>query len=224
MIPIFIGYDPNESVAFHTCSSSIIRNTSEPVAIIPLALNLLNNYKEVHNDGSNTFTYTRFLVPYLTKYFGHAIFLDGDMLVLDDIVNLWNMRSNNYAVQVVKHNYKTKSKIKYLNNHNADYPKKNWSSVMIWNCSHAKNKFLTPISIAESTGEILHRFTWLNEDEVGDLPLEWNWLSDEYGTNEDAKLIHYTLGIPDFKQFSNVVYSDLWEKEKIFVNYCKQYD
>ena len=225
MIPIYVGYDPKEPVAFHTCTSSIIRNTTQPISINPLALNLLSNlYKEIHTDGSNTFTYTRFLVPFLMNYSGFAIFIDGDMILLEDISELWDLKSNDFAVQVVKHNYKTKANIKYLNQQNSDYPRKNWSSVIIWNCSHIKNKFLTPTSVSKLTGADLHRFSWLDESDIGELPIEWNWLCDEYGENSNAKLLHYTLGIPNFKEYSTTVYSDLWNEEKANITFCKQND
>ena len=131
MIPIFIGYDPRESIAYHVCSNSIIRNSSCPVSISPLALNILKDYKETHDDGSNHFIYSRFLVPHLMKYKGWAIFMDGDMILRDDISKLWNLRDSTKAVMVVKHDYKTKASEKYLGSKNEDYPRKNWSSVIL---------------------------------------------------------------------------------------------
>jgi lipopolysaccharide biosynthesis glycosyltransferase len=97
-IPIFIGYDPREAVAYHTCANSIIRQASQPVAIIPLALNLFKDYTETHTDGSNQFIYSRFLVPHLMGYNGWAIFIDGDMIVRDDIIKLWNLQEGNKDV------------------------------------------------------------------------------------------------------------------------------
>jgi lipopolysaccharide biosynthesis glycosyltransferase len=91
MIPVFIGYDPREAIAFHVCANSIIRNASQPVSIIPLALNLFKDYTETHTDGSNQFIYSRFLVPHLMQFSGHAIFIDGDMIVRDDIVKLLSL-------------------------------------------------------------------------------------------------------------------------------------
>ena len=89
MIPIFIGYDPREAIAYHVCTNSIIRRSSQPVALNPLALNALKGYDEKHTDGSNHFIYSRFLVPHLMNYKGWAIFIDGDMIVRDDINELW---------------------------------------------------------------------------------------------------------------------------------------
>ena len=114
MIPVFIGYDPREAIAFHVCANSIIRQASQPVAIIPLALNLLQDYTETHTDGSNQFIYSRFLVPHLQRFSGQAIFIDGDMIVRGDIAELWNLRDLTKDVQVVKHDYKTKMTEKYL--------------------------------------------------------------------------------------------------------------
>ena len=107
-IPVFVGYDPREAIAYHVCVNSIIRHSSQPVAIVPVALNLFQDYTETHTDGSNDFIYSRFLVPYLMSYSGWAIFIDGDMILRDDIVELWNYRNQDHAdVYVVKHDYKT---------------------------------------------------------------------------------------------------------------------
>lgn len=224
MIPIFVGYDPREAIAFHVCVNSIIRHASVPVSIIPLALNILSDYKETHTDGSNYFIYSRFLVPHLMGFKGSAIFIDGDMIVRGDIAELWNLRQPDCAVKVVKHNYKTSRSTKYLGARNEDYPCKNWSSVIIWNCEHEKNRVLTPKFIQEATGAQLHRFTWLTEEyDIGGLPIEWNWLPDEFGVNKDAKLLHYTLGTPCFHDFANSPQSDEWHRERILTEYCQQH-
>lgn len=223
-IPIFIGYDPREAVAYHTCANSIIRQASQPVAIVPLALNLFNDYTETHTDGSNQFIYSRFLVPHLMGYSGHAIFMDGDMIVRGDIVKLWEQRSAHHDVQVVKHNYKTKMSKKYLGAKNEDYPRKNWSSVILWNCNSYPNRRLTPEFIQRSTGAELHRFTWIEDQRIGELPREWNWLPDEYGPNLDAKLLHYTLGTPCFHEFATTPQGDEWHREHMLADYCLQRD
>ena len=221
-IPIFIGYDPREATAYHTCANSIIRHASKPVAIIPLALNLFNDYTETHTDGSNQFIYSRFLVPHLMSYQGHAIFIDGDMIVRGDIVELWELANPYMDVQVVKHNYKTKMPVKYLGAKNEDYPRKNWSSVILWNCSSWTNRKLTPDFIENTTGAELHRFTWIPDDRIGELPKEWNWLPDEYGENSDAKLLHYTLGTPCFHEFATTPQASEWHREKMLADYCLQ--
>jgi len=222
MIPIFIGYDPREAIVFHVCSNSIIRHASQPISIIPLALNLFKDYKETHKDGSNAFIYSRFLVPYLTGYKGYAIYIDGDMIIKDDIVKLWELRDMLKDVQVVKHDYKTRMPIKYLNSKNEDYPRKNWSSVIIWNCFTAANRILTPEYIMRATGSHLHRFQWLNDEMIGELPIEWNWLPDEFGPNLNAKLLHYTLGAPSFNEFKNTYMSEDWHAEHSLTLHCEQ--
>lgn len=204
MIPVYIGYDPREAAAFHVCAQSIIARASEPVSIIPLALNALAKvYQETHTDGSNQFIYSRFLVPYLQGFSGHALFLDGDMIVQDDIAKLWARKSPYHAVQCVPHDYQTRFPIKYWGAKNADYPRKNWSSVVIWNCGSFLNRKLTPEYVRQQTGAYLHRFAWLNDESVGALPLEWNWLVREYADNPEAKLLHYTLGTPCIKGYES---------------------
>ena len=222
IIPVFVGYDPREAIAFHTCVNSIIRHATQPVAIHPVALNLFRDYSETHTDGSNHFIYTRFLVPYLMRWQGWAIFIDGDMIVRDDITKLWQLRETNKDVMVVKHDYKTRMPVKYLGAKNEDYPRKNWSSVIVWNCNSFPNRRLTPEFVQKSTGSFLHRFSWLDDERIGELPPEWNWLPDEYGPNSDAKLLHYTLGTPCFHEFADTPQADEWHRERLFTEYCQQ--
>ena len=212
MIKLYVGFDPKEAIAYHVFIQSVIKNTSVPIQITPLALSLLDEFKETHNDRSNDFIYSRFLTPYLNNFEGWAIFADGDMICNADIKELIDLADPDKAILVVKHNYKTKFKKKYLGNINEDYPRKNWSSVILWNCSHPKHKILTPSFVAQQTGKFLHRFSWLEDNEIGELPIEWNWLAIEYEANPNAKLIHYTLGTPCFKDFKDSDMSDLWYK------------
>jgi lipopolysaccharide biosynthesis glycosyltransferase len=221
-IPVYIGYDPREAIAYHTCANSIIRNSSRPVAIVPIALNLFKEYNETHTDGSNHFIYTRFLVPYLNDFTGHAIFIDGDMIVRGDIAELWDLRDVSKDVQVVKHDYQTRMAEKYLGAKNENYPRKNWSSVILWNCNSFPNRRLMPDFVQRSTGAELHRFTWLEDERIGELPREWNWLPDEYGPNTDAKLLHYTLGTPCFQEFADTPQGNEWHRERILTEYCQQ--
>ena len=221
-IPIFVGYDPREAIAYHTCVNSIIRNSSQPVAIVPVALNLFKEYSETHTDGSNHFIYTRFLVPYLMQYEGWAIFIDGDMIVRGDIAELWQLRELNKDVMVVKHDYKTSRTEKYLGAKNEDYPCKNWSSVILWNCNSHPNRKLTPEFVQNATGAELHRFSWLEDARIGELPKEWNWLPDEYGPNPNAKLLHYTLGTPCFHEFADTPQGNEWHRERMLTDYCQQ--
>lgn len=222
MIPLFVGFDQREAVAYHTFCQSVISRASEPVSFTPLALNNLKGYTENHKDGSNDFIYSRFLVPYLMGYKGWAIFADGDMVCQADIAELWALRDPYKAVQVVKHDYTTKYPKKYLGAKNEDYPRKNWSSVILWNCGHYSNRMLTPAYVATQPGSVLHRFQWLQDDRIGELPKEWNWLAMEYDHNPDAKLYHYTVGTPCFKEYSTCDHAELWHKEQRAANNAVQ--
>ena len=224
MLNIFIGFDQREAVAYHVCSNSIIRYSSELVAITPLALNNLKTYSENHSDGSNAFIYTRFLIPHLMNYAGWALFIDGDMIFRDDIAKLWALRDESKAVLCVHHDYKTKASTKYLGSVNQDYPRKNWSSVVLWNCSHPANRVVTADFVARGTGAQLHRFTWLDDSLVGELPIEWNWLPDEFGENQDAKLLHFTLGTPSFHECADVPMASEWHRERLKTDFCLQHD
>jgi lipopolysaccharide biosynthesis glycosyltransferase len=212
-IRIAVGYDPKESIAYHTFCNSLICNSSSPLEILPLHLPNLKNYKENHSDGSNNFIYTRFLVPYLCNFDGWCIYADGDMICNEDIAKLWRLKNNQKAIQVVKHDYKTKQNIKYFGKLNENYPKKNWSSLILWNCSHIANKVLSPEFVSKMDGKFLHRFEWLKSEEIGDIPKEWNWLAIEYEDNYDAKIIHYTLGTPCLLEYRKTSMSDIWMKE-----------
>ena len=209
-INIVVGFDQREAIAYHTFTQSIIEKSSVPVFFIPLAVNTLKGYKETHKDLSNDFIYSRFLTPYLNNFHGWAIFADGDMICQSDIKELWDLRDETKALLVVKHDYVTKANRKYLGNINENYPRKNWSSLILWNCAHPKHRILTPDFIAQQTGQFLHRFSWLDDNDIGDLPKEWNWLASEYPQNKAAKIIHYTLGTPCFKDYRNTDMSDIW--------------
>ena len=211
---IFVGYDPREAVAFHVCVNSIIRHASVPVSITPLALDTLAGcYSEQHTDASNTFVYSRFLVPYLCGFKGQALFLDGDMIVKDDVAKLFGMIRNEADVAVVKHDYATKFPVKYLGAKNEDYPRKNWSSVVLWNCANFPNRVLTPEFVSGQTGAFLHRFQWLEDWRIQGLPAEWNWLVSEQPHNDDAKLLHFTVATPCFDDYSACDHAEEWHNE-----------
>ena len=218
MIRIAIGFDQREAVAYHTFCQSILEKASAPVSFTPLVLGALKGFSETHTDGSNAFIYSRFLTPWLMDFNGWAIFADGDMICLDDVAKLWALRDETKAVQVVQHNYQTKAHDKYLGNKNENYPRKNWSSVILWNCAHPKHKILTPEFVMQQTGAFLHRFTWLDDNEVGALPKEWNWLTTEYEDNYQASLLHYTLGTPCFKDYAHSEMSDVWHQAHERIN------
>jgi glycosyl transferase family 8 len=223
MIRVFIGFDPREAVAYHVCAQSLIRHSTQTLAMTPLCLKNLGSYRETHTDGSNHFIYSRFLVPHLTGYEGWAIFIDGDMLLRDDISKLWNLRDESKAVMCVQHDYKTKAQDKYMGSKNVDYPRKNWSSVVLWNCGHPANRQVTPEFVMNASGAQLHRFTWLDDSLIGALPKVWNWLPDEFGANADAKLLHWTLGAPCFHEYADAPMAAEWHREKLLANHSQQH-
>jgi hypothetical protein len=221
MVRLFIGYDPRQAVIYHVCVNSIIRQASQPLSITPLALRNLR-YDERHQDGSNQFIYSRFLVPQLMSYSGWGLYIDGDMLLRADIAELWKMRDESKAVLCVHHDYRTKMQQKYLGSNNQDYPRKNWSSVVLWNCGHPSNRKLTLQFVEQASGAQLHRFTWLPDELIGEIPREWNWLPDELGANPHAKLLHWTLGAPCFDEFANAPMAEEWHRERALMDFCAQ--
>jgi hypothetical protein len=211
MINIFVGYDSKEKVAFNTLSYSILKNSSQPIAITPIYLDNIKDtfVRERNNLSSTEFSFSRFIIPHLMNYQGWALFMDCDMLMKADIAELWRLRDDKYAVQVCKHDYIPKSSTKFLGQVQTVYPKKNWSSFMLMNCK--KCSTLTPDYVNSASGLELHQFKWLeSEDLIGSLPLEWNWLADEYECKEDVKNIHYTEGGPYFKGYEEIDYATDW--------------
>ncbi len=216
MLNIFIGYDPKESVSWHVLVQSIMETASLPVSITPINLrNLKSLYtRDIENRQSNEFSFSRFLVPYLQNYSGYGLFLDCDMLLRCDIAEIFDIAQSNpdKAVHVVKHDYQPKNTVKYLGTKQYTYPKKNWSSVVLWNSGHEANRSVNLDFVNNASGAELHRFTWLQEDQIGDLPLEWNWLVGEYETVDPSiiKNVHWTIGGPYFNEYRNVDFSDEW--------------
>lgn len=215
MLNIYIGYDSKESVAFYTLAHSIVRRSSVPVSITPLVLTQLKSiYMRTRGPTESTeFSLTRFLVPFLSQYRGWSLFMDCDMLCRSDIAELaaYAERRPEKAVHVCKHDYVPKSGRKFLNQVQTQYPRKNWSSVMVFN--NARCRALTPDYVNSATGLELHRFAWIDDDGIGELPLEWNWLVGEYPHNRAAKIAHYTLGGPYFPDYRDCDYADEWFAE-----------
>ena len=212
LVRVVVGFDARETIAYHVFCQSVLEKTSLPVSFLPLVEQSLAGYRESHQDGSNRFTYTRFLTPFLMGFEGWAIFADGDMVCKRDISELWKLRDSSKALQVVKHDYLTKSSTKYLGDKNDNYPRKNWSSVILWNCGHPENRCLTPDFVSSKNGSFLHRFQWLSDALIGELDKEWNWLAIEYDDNPSANLIHYTLGTPCFRDYWDCSSSEHWHR------------
>ncbi len=214
-INCWIGWDEREAAAWHVAAQSIIERTTVPVALKPLTLKSLSWFPN-HRDGSNAFVTSRYLIPALEDFAGWALFIDADVLLRDDLAALWRLRDDRYAVQVVKHDYRTQSRRKYvgspIENDNLDYERKNWSSVMLLNCGHAAMRTLTPGYVSRATSQHLHRMEWLDDALIGDLPVAWNHLVGEYPRNDEARLVHYTLGVPGFGHYVDCEHSREWHQ------------
>lgn len=216
---IFIGFDARETVAYHVLVHSIQARASRPISITPVDLRHLGGvYTRPHGQQSTAFTYSRFLVPWLCGFQGCALFMDCDMLVKADIWDLYRATStpeqarSETAVWVCPHDYTPRSGPKFLGEPQVAYPRKNWSSVMLFNA--AKCRVLTPQYVNTAPPADLHRFAWLPaHEQIGTLSLEWNWLVGEYDKNPEAKILHYTRGGPWFPEFADCDHADEWWRE-----------
>ena len=212
---IFMGFDARESIAYDVAKSSA--EQWGPVEVLSLRQDKLRAdgiyTRPIDPLSSTEFSFTRFLVPELMNYDGWALFVDCDVLFLESPKELFALADDNYAVMVVKHDYKPTQSMKMDGKIQHVYPRKNWSSVVLFNCSHPSNKALTKNAVNSETGQFLHRFSWLKDDEIGEIPHEWNWLVDWYHEPEDGKpkLLHYTEGGPWFDEYVNCSYSDVWK-------------
>ena len=215
VIPVFIGYDEREAVAFSVLSHSIHVRSSQPVAVAPVMLSQLSGIftRDKHPLQSTDFSFSRFLTPCLSQYRGWSVFMDCDMLMLEDIAKLWALRDERYAVMVVKHEHVPRETQKFLGMPQSKYEKKNWSSVMLFN--NARCSALTPDYVNTASGLDLHQFKWLkSDDEIGALPKRWNHLVGYDAPTADAALVHYTLGGPYFAGYASCEYADEWRTEK----------
>ena len=216
MLQVYIGYDPREEIAFHVLEHSIMERSSAPVSIAPLdKRKLLHLYKRPRGPTESTeFALTRFLVPLLSEFRGWSLFMDCDMLCRADIAQLFAHaeRQKDQAVLVCKHDYVPKSTRKFLNQVQTAYARKNWSSLMLFN--NERCRALSADYVNGATGLELHRFAWVDDALIGSLPLEWNWLVDEYDYRPDAKIVHFTRGGPWFPEFERVDYAEEWRAER----------
>ena len=222
-IRIFIGWDQRENVAYHVLCNSIMKRSTVPVSITPLVLSSLRDYKRPRDPKqSNDFSFTRFMVPYLCGYSGQAIFMDCDMICMTDISRVFDEIDHYSSVSVVKHDYTPKNQIKFLGQPQLPYEKKNWSSFMVFNCSHFHTKKLTPDYINTAPALDLHQLKWTEEDSIGELSKEWNWLAGEYPEKKDVNIIHYTVGGPYFNEYRGTDYAREWYEEYQDMEHCDQ--
>lgn len=210
-VRIFVGFDSKEVVAYHVLAQSIIEKSSIPVEFSPIVLSNLSGIftRERNALQSTEFSFSRFLTPYLSGYQGWSIFMDCDMLMRTDIAELWALRDDRYAAMCVKHDYQPKIETKFLGQTQTKYEKKNWSSFILFN--NDKCRALSPDYVNTATGLQLHQFKWLdNDDLIGELPVTWNYLVNEYDYREDAKNVHFTDGGPYFEEYKNDDYAEEW--------------
>lgn len=213
MIRVFIGFDKDEPITYSVLAHSIMRHASVPVSITPLVLEQLPMTRKRDDKQSTDFAYSRFLVPWLCNYEGHAIFMDSDMLVRADIAELFEAIDKNAAVSCVKHDYVPRNENKFLDQPQTSYIRKNWSSLMVFNNSECKN--LSVNRVNTGSGMHLHQFQWVeNNQYIGAIDPAWNHLVGEYAENPDAKNVHFTLGAPCFAKYANCEYAQEWREEK----------
>lgn len=219
MLNIYVGYDTREDIAYQVCAHAIKSHTSN-AKVIPLVLSELKERKLYWRDtdklGSTEFTFSRFLIPHLMNYQGWALFCDSDIIYQTDLNELFKEVDDKYAVMCVQHDYTPKEGLKMDGQKQTQYPRKNWSSVVLWNCGHPSNKAidLRLVNDPSTTGAYLHRFSWLKDEEIGKISLEWNWLVGWYKEPDDGspKGIHYTEGGPWFENYRNCEYHHIWKK------------
>ena len=219
-INFFIGYDPKEDIAYRICKYSLLKRASTTVKVFSLKLDELIAKKlytrTVDPLASTQFTYSRFLVPKLMNYTGWAVFCDCDFIFLDDVNNLIKNIDDSKAVYCVQHDYTPKEKHKMDGQKQTIYPRKNWSSFILFNCSHPSTKNLTVETVNSENGAYLHQFKWCKNEEIGKLDERWNWLEGWTSNHNHNKpfAVHYTRGGPWFSEWQDVEYAKEWINER----------
>ena len=217
---VFVGYDTREDIAYQVCKHSL-ESRNKNVEVRPLKQNELREQgwysRPIDKLASTEFTFTRFLVPELCNFDGWALFCDSDIIFIEDIKQLFDQADDKYAVMCAQHDYTPKEGVKMDGQTQTVYPRKNWSSVVLFNCGHPSNKKLdlNLVNNPEITGAYLHRFSWLNDSEIGQISHEWNWLTDWYEEGKDGspKALHYTEGGPWFENYRNCGWHSAWKIE-----------
>jgi hypothetical protein len=226
-LKVYVGWDSREDIAFQACKTSILKHASVPVEVVPLKQHVLRREgiytREVDELASTEFTFTRFLVPRLKGFKGWALFIDCDFIFLDDIKNLFDQVNDQYAVMCAQHDYTPKAGTKMDGKDQHIYPRKNWSSAVLFNCGHPDNQKLSVETINNETltGAWFHRFTWLDDNKIGKISHEWNWLVGWYNEPDDGspKALHYTEGGPWFEDYQDCEYANEYYKaERLYLS------
>lgn len=223
---VYIGWDPREYIAWSVAQSSLLRHTKEKIDVHALRLNRLRKNglyfrpTGTRQDGvmwdllsdapcSTEFAISRFVVP-LIQHEGWALFTDCDVVFLADVMELLALADPTKAVQVVKHLHRGHEQNKMDNQPQTAYARKNWSSVVLWNCAHEAHERLNLGAINTLPGRALHQFCWLRDEEIGDLPQEWNWLVGVQPKPEKPKIAHFTLGGPFLYGWPTKEHDEIW--------------
>ncbi|CAL4967408.1 unnamed protein product [Urochloa decumbens] len=226
---VFVGYDSREDIAYRVCRHSLLRRSSIPLEVIPIVQQDLREsglyWRDRDPTESTEFSFTRFLTPHLAGYRGWALFVDCDFLFVADVADLLRLAASasagGAAVMCVHHDYAPMEATKMDGAVQTVYPRKNWSSMVLFNCGHPKNvAALTPEAVSTRSGAYLHRFMWLDDDEVGEVPFVWNFLVGHNKVDPDdvagtaPRAIHYTSGGPWFERYRDCEFADLWNQER----------
>ena len=215
---VFVGWDSREDIAYQVCKHSIVSRQPD-ATVIPLKQNDLRAsnlyWRDLDKLASTEFTFTRFLIPELMNFKGWALFMDCDMILTTDIKELFDQADDKYAVMCVQHDYTPREGVKMDGQQQTVYPRKNWSSVMLINCGHPSNRALNKelVNDPNVTGAYLHRFSWLKDEEIGELDHTWNYLVGVYSDINKPKLIHYTEGGPWFENYRTCEFHQEWKNE-----------
>jgi len=190
-LKIYIGWDARQPISYHVLAHSIVARSSVPVSITPLNISQL----PITRTGLTPFTFSRFLVPWLQRWKGGALFLDADMLCLGDIAELFECLGSHDAVAVCK-----------------SLPPFEWASAILFECSHFANRQLVPSYIEGMPKG--HKIGWVPDEQIGEIPPEWNHVVLYSEPRDDAKLVHYTGGVPGLAECAHHEYADEWRAER----------
>jgi hypothetical protein len=223
---VYIGFDRREPEATLVARRSLLKTISVGVRIHDLREDELRSsglYDRPFRiegkqridvrDGkpfSTDFSFTRFLVPTLQDYRDWALYCDSDFLFRSDLSDLLALADPSKAVMCVKHDYRPPERIKMDGQRQERYGRKNWSSLMLWNCGHPANAALRPEVVNFSSGAFLHGFQWLADDLIGGLPECWNWLEGWSPATIEPRIVHMTRGIPTMAGYEDIPYADEW--------------
>lgn len=216
MLNVYVGYDSREDIAYRVCRDSILNTSEYPIRVIPLKQHKLREmglYKRgIDPRASTEFSLTRFLVPALNEYKGWAVFVDCDFLFRKDIHTVMNYADSEISVACVKHNYLPTETTKMDGAVQYQYPRKNWSSFMLFNCEHPATRSLSPDIVNNASASFLHQMQWAEDDTIGSLPISFNYLEGWYKKSDcpDPIAVHFTRGGPWFDQWQDVEYADEW--------------